>query len=82
MNVLGKDRELMAEVDRQAEILDPGHIQRVTDADGMLSPADASSGPSSGEPLSMRSAWRRRGATDNEDRETAGLDARQRTADE
>ena len=34
------DRELLGEVDRQADFLDPGHIRRVTDERGVLSPAD------------------------------------------
>jgi hypothetical protein len=34
------DDELLAEVDRQAEVLDPGHIRRITDERGVLSPVD------------------------------------------
>lgn len=34
------NREFLREVDRQAEFLDPGHIRRVTDENGILSPAD------------------------------------------
>ena len=42
-NYLGMSVEAahtIAEIDREAEILDPGHIRRCTDEAGVLSPAD------------------------------------------
>lgn len=39
-SVCGAHLWALREVDRQADILDPGHLRRVTDEHGILAPAD------------------------------------------